>query len=41
MSLQIFTDPLNEIYDTPDALSIRDKRQRVGFKKTGETTFTV
>lgn len=41
MSIQVFTDPLNEIFESPDVLSIRDKTPRLGIRKESETAFTV
>lgn len=41
MSIQVFTDPLNERYTDPKVLSIRDKMPRLGIRKESETAFTV
>ena len=41
MSLQVFSDRLNEIFESDDVLSIRDKTPRVGLRKESETSFTV
>lgn len=41
MSIQVFTDPLNEIFETAEVLSLRDKMPRLGIRKESETAFTV